>query len=174
MQSVNQETRETANLVLWNGHSAVCIEKIDSPESITIQHTQIGHTEPLHSSGLGKAILAYLPETEVKDVLKGIDLKRTTHNTLTTATALRADLQSTRERGFAIDDEEGIIGIRCVACPILGHLGNVVGAISLAGPSIRMSKKRVLELGPDLRNIAAHISLKLGYNPRRSAHAHTY
>ncbi len=167
MRTLSQETRETVNLVIWNGRTAVCAEKIDSPESVTVQRTQIGRLEPLHSSALGKAIIANLSEKELTEVLKHLDLVRHTSKTHTSLSALMADLQKTRERGFAIDDEEGVIGVRCVASAILGHRKEVQGALSLVGPSTRMTKKRILELGCIIRDAANSVSLRLGYNPRQ-------
>src|SRR5262249_36167422 len=112
---------------------------------------------------------AFLPEPDFKKAMDRTQLVRNTENTLTTLRALKADLQTTRDRGYAIDNEEGIVGIRCVACPVFGHGGEVMGAISLAGPSIRMTKKRSLELGPKLRDVASMLSQRLGYNIRKKA-----
>jgi IclR family acetate operon transcriptional repressor len=169
MLGLSQKTRETVNLVIWNGGAAVCAEKIDSPASVTVQQTQIGRLEPLHSSGLGKAIIAFLPPTELDEVLKHIDLVQYTENTLTSLKALKNDLEEIRQRGFAIDDEEGVLGVRCVASPIWNYREEVVGAVSLVGPSIRMSKKRVLELGRMVHAEAVNISQRLGYNRQRTA-----
>ena len=169
MLSLSQQTRETVNLVIWNGRSAVCAEKIDSPESVTVQQTQIGRLEPLHSSGLGKAIIAFLPAAQLDEVLNGVNLVRYTRNTLVSVKALKNDLEKIRQRGFAIDDQEGVLGVRCVASPIWNYREEVLGALSLVGPSIRMSKKRVLDLGRMVREEATKISQQLGYNPQRSA-----
>ena len=169
MLSLSQRTRETVNLVIWNGRSAVCAEKIDSPESVTVQQTQIGRLEPLHSSGLGKAIIAFLPAAQLDEVLKGVNLVSYTRNTLVSVKALKNDLEKIRQRGFAIDDQEGVLGVRCVASPIWNYREEVLGALSLVGPSIRMSKKRVLDLGRMVREEAIKISQQLGYNPQRSA-----
>jgi len=169
MLSLSQQTRETVNLVIWNGRSAVCAEKIDSPESVTVQQTQIGRLEPLHSSGLGKAIIAFLPAAQLDEVLNGVNLVRYTRNTLVSVKALKNDLEKIRQRGFAIDDQEGVLGVRCVASPIWNYREEVLGALSLVGPSIRMSKKRVLDLGRMVREEATKISQHLGYNPQRSA-----
>jgi IclR family KDG regulon transcriptional repressor len=169
MLSLSQQTRETVNLVIWNGRSAVCAEKIDSPESVTVQQTQIGRLEPLHSSGLGKAIIAFLPAAQLDEVLNSVSLVRYTRNTLVSVKALKNDLEKIRQRGFAIDDQEGVLGVRCVASPIWNYREEVLGALSLVGPSIRMSKKRVLDLGRMVREEATKISQQLGYNPQRSA-----
>jgi DNA-binding IclR family transcriptional regulator len=168
MVTLNQETRETINLVLWNGTSAICIEKMDSPESVTVQQTQVGRNEPLHSTGLGKAILAQHDPRQVAEILGHRELTRYTPNTITTLTELTQDLAATRLRGFAIDDEEGLPGIRCVASAIVDHQGAVVGAISLVAPAIRMNKRRMGELGLQVRDVAARISQRLGFNPERA------
>src|SRR5581483_6963992 len=121
LSDLNKKTRETVNLVLWNGASAICIEKLDSPESITVQHTQVGRVEPLHSTGLGKAILAQYTAAEVEEILTKQRMTPFTPRTITTLENFLEELEATRSRGWAIDDEEGLIGIRCVAGAVFDH-----------------------------------------------------
>jgi DNA-binding IclR family transcriptional regulator len=113
---------------------------------------------------VGKALLAFQPTEVVQQVIEN-GLKRYTENTITEAAALLAELAMVRQKGYAVDDEEIEVGLRCVAAPIRDHTGQVTAAISVAAPVQRMSKKQVQQTIPSVVAAAETISRRLGYMP---------
>ncbi len=153
-ESVNLATRQQGTIVL--------ISVLDSPNPVR-KGSRAGETDAWHSTGLGKALLAAMPEAEARDILDGIRLTRFTPNTLASPEQLWKDIESTRARGYAIDDEESNEGLRCVATAIRDHDGNATYAISVSGPKSRMSYSRIQEIGHALSERAAEVSNHLGH-----------
>jgi len=108
-------------------------------------------------------MLAELREVEVSDIVRHWGLKAVTANTITTATALRAELKAVRSRGYAIDNEEKEEGLRCVSAAVRGHSGKLFAAMSVSGPAFRMTKERVPEIGQAVMQAANELSAELGY-----------
>lgn len=154
---------ETVHLVTREGADVVYIDKVESSQSVRIV-SQVGSRLPAVCTGVGKAILAVLPSDELERLLAGVELKPYTRNTITEMHRLREQLQEVRRRGYAIDDEEIVDGLRCVAAPIFNHTGSCVAALSLSGPSARMGFSRLGEMIPALCEGAAEVSRRLG-NP---------
>lgn len=103
-----------------------------------------GTQQDLHSTSLGKAILAHLPEEEVESIIENNGLPPKTENTITDQDELMAELKETRERRYAIDDEENISGLRCIAAPVMND-DAVFAAVSVSGPSSRLSGETLTE-----------------------------
>jgi DNA-binding IclR family transcriptional regulator len=120
---------------------------------------------PLHATSSGKLLLSLLPKGQRERLLSQLRLRGYTENTIVEPDKLRAELASIRARGYAIDDEEIEIGLRCVAAPIRDHSGRVVAAISVAAPVQRMSKKQVQAAIPPVLAAAENISRRLGFIP---------
>ena len=123
---------------------------------------KLGGRAPLHASGAGKALLATMNDAEVTAVLHKRGLPRLTDNTLVTPTALRAALSDTRRHGYAVDDEEHAVGLRCVAATIHDEYGDILAAVSLSGPKARITDKRIPELGIEVARSAAAITEFIG------------
>lgn len=104
--------------------------------------SRVGTYQPIHSTSLGKTILAYLPEEEQKQVIKECDFELQTEKTLTNPRELHNELEEIAERGYGIDNEENITGLRCVAAPVKNE-NNVLGAISISGPTSRFTDERI-------------------------------
>jgi IclR family KDG regulon transcriptional repressor len=136
LETLAQMTGETVHLVLLDHDQAVYVAKVESPNPIRM-YSQIGNRAPLHCTGVGKAILAFLPKERQNLVLKG-DLPRYTDTTLTDPGELRAHLDHTRRQGYAIDNGEHEENVRCIAVPLLSSAGQVVGAVSVAAVSYRV------------------------------------
>ena len=153
-ESVNLATRQQGNIVL--------VSVLDSPNPVR-KGARAGETDAWHSTGLGKSLLAAMPEAEAREILESIRLTRFTPNTLASPEQLWKDLKSTRARGYAIDDEESNEGLRCVAAAIRDHDGNATYAISVSGPKSRMSYSRIQEIGHALAERAAELSNDLGH-----------
>jgi IclR family acetate operon transcriptional repressor len=116
----------------------------------------------MHASSLGKAILAWLPEAEVAKILHRVGLQKLTDRTIVDPEALFADLALTRERGWAIDDQEKAEGLRCAGAPVFNERGEVIGALSVSGPTVRMTHERLGELGPLVKRAAAELTDRVG------------
>lgn len=166
MRRLGVETGETIHLSILDGVDVVYIEKVDSPQSVRM-FSRIGHTMPAHSTGIGKAILAYLPEEELKARLPD-QLEARNAMTITSRDRLVEHLRGVRERGYSTDDMENEDGIRCVGAPIFDHTGAVCAGVSIAGPAMRVTPDRFAGLGPLIRDAGAEISARLGYQPVRS------
>lgn len=166
MERLRDDTGETINLMVRDGAIGIYIETVESTQSVR-RVGEVGRREPLHASGVGKAILAYLLPAEMERVVvKG--LERFTPNTITDVESLRDHLRVVRERGFAIDDEEAEIGTRCIGVPIFGRTGEVEAALSIAGPEFRMNRERLVGYAGLLKDAAEEISRRIGYVKREA------
>jgi IclR family acetate operon transcriptional repressor len=161
MRAVAESTGETAHLGRIGGTDVVYIEKVESSQAVRM-YSRVGDTMPAYSTGIGKAILAFLGEDELRRHLPETLVRRAA-NTITDPVALQAELRRTRERGYSIDDIENEDGIRCAGAPVFDHAGAVQAAISVAGPATRMTRERLEELGPLVRAHADAISARVGY-----------
>jgi IclR family acetate operon transcriptional repressor len=161
LRALAESTGETAHLGRLSGSDVVYIEKVESSHAVRM-YSRVGDTMPAYSTGIGKAVLAFLDEAETERHLPAKLASRAT-NTITDREALREELRRTRERGFSVDDVENEEGIRCTGAPIFDHTGRVQAAISVAGPTTRMTLNRLHELGPQVRAQADLVSARLGY-----------
>ena len=125
---------------------------------------KIGSRAPAFCTALDKALLAHLNESELMELLQVQRFSCCPKRTITSAALLNGNLLQVREQGYAIDDEELLEGVRCIATPIRNYSGRVVGALSISGPSVRMSYEKLGQLKDPLVNTAREISKKLG-NP---------
>lgn len=154
---------ETVHLVVREGLHAVYIDKLEGPHAMSIT-SQIGGQAAMHCSGVGKSILAFMEPAEQDEVMKR-PMPALTPNTITTPKALRVVLESIRKNGYSLDEQEIEIGLCCVAAPIFGVGGKVVGGISISGPAIRLTDERKEVLIPRLLEATRAISRQLGHIP---------
>ncbi|MDO7788185.1 IclR family transcriptional regulator [Desulforamulus aquiferis] len=163
LKSLVEEYKETVHLVVKVENEYVYIDKVDGPQAIRM-YSQIGKRALMHCSGVGKAILAYLPQREQEKIFEKIELKSFSPNTITDIDELRNHLVKIKNQGYSIDDEEIEVGLRCVAAPILDHHGKAIAAISIAGPSTRMTNERIDQLIQPVKKAALLISQTMGYH----------
>ena len=156
-----KETGETANLALVLERSVVFIDTVRS-SNVLSANVHIGEREPLHCTSLGKAYLAFIDPSEVKDLLE-IPLPKITTHTIVSLDELREDLAEARERGWAYENEEFIEGMHCVSAPILNQFKHPVAMISISGPKFRLSSKKINEYGALISQLAEEISQWFGY-----------
>ncbi|RBW70951.1 IclR family transcriptional regulator [Bacillus taeanensis] len=161
--NLSNETGHTLHLVVLSGKEGVYIDKVEGI-SATIVYSRIGRRIPLHSSGVGKALIAYKREHELHDILKGYEYIQQTEKTITNEEDFRKELANVRNNGFAVDNEENEPGVCCVAVPIYDHLGEVAAAISLSMPTPRATEEERSEVITRLKEAAMKISNELGYN----------
>jgi len=158
-----EQAGETANLAVMSDGEVVFIAQVPCRELMRMD-VKLGARAPLHASGVGKAMLAALPAGELGTALPA-DLPRYTEHTLVTHESLVDELDATRRRGYAVDDEEHAIGLRCVAAAIQDEHGRPWAALSLAGPTSRFTRERIDALGARVRDTAREVSLALGGVP---------
>jgi IclR family transcriptional regulator, acetate operon repressor len=157
---LSRQTGLTTRAAVNERNRPVFVERVDGPGSVRF-HTPLGVPELPHSSSAGKAILATLPEQEVRDVLAETGLPRRTRKTITTADELIADLAAIRRRGFALDDEEDVDGVFCIGAAFFDHNGQCAGAVSATGIKLDLPARRVEELGEAVREAAATVGRRL-------------
>ncbi len=161
LRRLTTQTGETANLGIRDGGTAVFLAQSESPQMMRMI-TRLGSRAPLHASGVGKALMAWLPDDELERILAERGLSRVTENTLHSPERLRESLAEIRRQGFACDREEHAIGLHCVAACIHDEHGIPLAAISVSGPVARIPETRLLELGALVRDTAAEITAQLG------------
>jgi DNA-binding IclR family transcriptional regulator len=161
MQELSAAFGETVNLGHWDGRSIVHLDKINSTEILRMD-SGLGAVAPAYCTGLGKAILAFLPEPEIEAYLGQVALAPLTSHTITTTDALRRELTRIRESGYAVDNEELSIGLRCVAAPVIDYAGRPSYALSISGPTHRMSDERIGAMQARLQDACRRLSAKIG------------
>jgi DNA-binding IclR family transcriptional regulator len=156
------ETEETAHLCILEGAHVIYIDKIEPSRSVRMI-TRIGASNPVHCTAVGKAILSFLPEERIADVLRRIRFERCTHRTIATVEALRAEIEKTHRRGYAVDDEELEEGLRCIAVPLLDAHKFPVAAVSVSGPSFRVTAQKLPAIANHLLQCVRGISADMGF-----------
>jgi IclR family acetate operon transcriptional repressor len=161
LEAIQHQTGETTNLVVLEGGNVVYVDSVSGTRSVRLI-TEIGHAVPAHTSGAGKALLAWRAPDEVEALLGGGPLYAATPRTLTTVDALLADLEQTRARGYSTDNEEHEPGVGCVATPVLDAGGLPLAAISVSGPATRILNAQTAELAALLREHADAVGAVIG------------
>ncbi|WP_082233576.1 IclR family transcriptional regulator [Halobacillus massiliensis] len=161
LRTLMEKTEETVFMAVMIEREMVYAAKVDNYRSVRTG-AQIGMRKPLYCTGLGKAFLAFLPEEVSNEVLKDLELVEVTKNTITDPELLKQQLVQFRRKGFAIDDEENETGLYCLAAPIYNAAGEMIAAVSVAGPKRRMMVRRE-KLIEELLLTARKISEQNGY-----------
>lgn len=150
---------ETVHLVILDGHEALYIEKVEGTQGLRM-YSQVGKRAPLHCTGVGKGLLAFMDEEERDNILSSIPLKAFTEKTITNLPELIENLNGARENGYAVDDEEIEIGLKCIAAPIYNYNNDVMASISCAGPKARINSKEDIIIS-EVKKMANEISMKM-------------
>lgn len=161
MRRLMEETGETANLAIADDGDVVFVGQIETHQPIRA-FFRPGARGHMHSSGIGKALLADLPRENVEKILQKKGLPEFTAKTLTSPGRLFADLDETRARGWSYDDEERYLGMRCVAASIYNAFGEAIAGISISGPTVRFTDRLVPELGPKVARAALDVTKLIG------------
>lgn len=162
MERIRDEIDETVQLSILDGRHNVYIAKVEGRQALRLA-SEVGRRLPAHATGLGKALLSELPARELEELIHGVRLEGFTPHTITAKSALRAELAEIRRRGYATDNEEYSIGVRCLAMVVRDHTGRADVAMSVSAPTIRFSdqrRERTLQL---LRVATGRLSTALGY-----------
>lgn len=155
-------TKETVHLVVEEGTEIVYIHKVESTNTIRM-HTWVGKKNPMYRTAVGKAILAFSDKEKAIDIWNKSEIVQNTPYTITNINDFLEQLVLVRKNGYAIDNEETEIGIRCVAAPILDFSKNVIGALSISIPTIRFPENEIEVYGNHVKKCSEVISKKLGY-----------
>lgn len=158
---LSDKTGETVHLAILDGHEVVYIDKVESRQQIRM-FSAVGKRGPLHCTGVGKAILAFLEPARQKELVGELPLKAFTKNTLANRASLLRNLSEIRARGYAKDLEEHEERIRCAAAPIFDYRGEVVASLSVTAPAFRFTLKRLDEVAPLVVRAANEATRHLG------------
>lgn len=160
-ERIARSTGETVNVNAVNGLTVVTVDKVRGDEGMQLD-MRIGSRGALHCGGAAKAILAYMDEADQERALL-MPMPSFTATTITTASALRQEIARIRQRGYAIDNQEIVMGVFCVSVPILDRLGRPVGAISITGSSPKAPGPAVQPMVEMLNEACGSVSRRLGY-----------
>ncbi len=160
LRALRDFTGETSYLAILDGNQVLSLERCDGAHT-TRSAAALGQSKPVYCTGQGKAILSVLGEPERGKILKGLNLVEFSPHTLIDHRQLQVELEVTKTRGYAIDDEEIVLGVRCVAAPIVDDNGAVHGALSVAGPAYRLPRSRLELLGPELAEAARRVGAQM-------------
>lgn len=161
MQDLMRATGETANLGIESQDEVLFLTQVETQEAIRAFFPP-GTKTPMHVSGIGKALLAWYPEERVRGIAGKTGLRGFTPASLTQIGALLADLQVTRMRGYAIDDQERADGMRCIAAPIFNAHAEPVAGLSISGPAFRIAPDDSARIGALVRQAADDVTRATG------------
>lgn len=161
MRQLMQDAGETVNLAILNQHRVVFIAQIECEEVMRMA-VKIGSVGPLHASAVGKAILAHLPQDQITQAVAQLNFPQLTEKTLTGASPFQAELARVRQSGFALDDEEQSLGLRCIAAPVFNEFAEPICALSISGPTVRVTSDRTTDLATLVQQAANRVTEKLG------------
>lgn len=162
IEKLMKTLNEVVHLVIRDENEIVYIDKVEADNTIRMA-SNIGRRSPLYCTSVGKAMLAYMTNEEVRNIWNNSKIEKRTSNTITDFDILKRELEIIREKGYSVDDEENEIGVRCIGAPVFNRFGKVEGGISISGPSIRITKDKVEEVAHEVIKYASMISKELGY-----------
>lgn len=162
MNALVDELNETVNLAVLDKTEAVYIHRVES-RLLVRKFTQLGARTPLYCTGVGKVLLAWRPPEEALALLTEGPLVPLTKNTHTEPKAIVEELRQVRARGYAVDNEERELGVRCVAAPVRDGKGRVIAALSLSAPAARLPRARMGAIAARMMAAAGQISAGLGW-----------
>lgn len=161
LRQLMELTDETANWAVLDGDAIVYRAQAPARRLVRM-FTEPGNRAPLHASGIGKVLLAHLPEDERDALLARLELRRYTSATMTDRDRFRRHLSTVREQGYALDEGEFEDGVGCIAVPVHAASGVVAGAMSISGPSSRLTPEKIKELAPKVIAVGRDFSRALG------------
>ena len=161
LEAINRVTGETVHLAALQGDAVITLAVREALHAVRVDTGKIGKLEAPHATSIGKAILAWLPEDEMRRILAH-GMKRFTHNTITEFPALVESLRVVRRNGYAVDREEFLPGVICVGAAIRDQAGTVIGAISASTPTMRASEEHVASMRDEIIAATRALSAEFG------------
>lgn len=166
LEQLRNDTGEAVHLVVREKRDIVYIHKVESSRSGIRMFSRVGMRRPMYCTAVGKAILATLEIEKVKEIWEATTIRQYTDYTITSLEDLLKELERIRVVGYALDNEENELGVRCIATSVPDYTGHSHAAFSLSAPVVRMSDQRIEELAPVLLEARQKIGDGLGYLPR--------
>lgn len=166
MQQLSDFSGETVHLGVLDGFEVVFIGHIESPESLRMSG-RVGRRSPVHSTSLGKALVAWMEEAELRHLLSRTHMAAQTDRTITDPDEFVRAVVQVRTLGYSVDEEENRVGIRCLGAPVRDYTGQVIAAISVSGPSFRFTPEKALQIAVHLVEAAAGVSERMGWRGGR-------
>jgi DNA-binding IclR family transcriptional regulator len=163
LKQLSKETGESTNLFILANLYAICVDYEASPSPLAVSN-DTGIVYIMHATAGGKVLMAYMTEDTQQKIIKSNPLTAYTPRTITDANVLMMHLQQIREQGYALDDEERYVGVRCIAAPIFDHTRKAIAGISMSGPASRVTLDRIPELARYVTQTASDISSELGFS----------
>jgi IclR family acetate operon transcriptional repressor len=165
LRHLMEDSEETVYLAVEDQGEAVYLAQVECRQMMRA-FARPGSRVPLHCSAVGKAILSAASDKTLSKILHQRGMPRITVKTITSPSALRADLAQVRATGYSVDDEEHAVGLRCIAAPIFDETGDCVAAVSASGPMARIGDERITQLGALVLETSRAISAEMGASPR--------
>jgi IclR family transcriptional regulator, KDG regulon repressor len=162
LEEISREFNETVHMGILSDGEVISVEQEKSNQSLQNQ-IFIGKRAPLHCTGVGKAILAFLSQEEIEKIIQDKGLKGFTENTIVDFNRLQDELAEIRKKGYAIDNMEHELGVRCIAAPIRDYQGKVIASLSVSGPAFRIKDERIPLIKDKVIKCCNKISQKMGY-----------
>lgn len=164
LKELVKRTGETVHMGVKVQHEIICLDKEEGPAILNVKGG-IGDKYPPHASAIGKAIVAYLPEAETKEIFRKHGMPRYTPKTIVSLSVLKEHLKSVRELGYALNNEETYLGVRSIAAPVRERKGTVAASLGISGPVQRILDENIGRLARAVIDIADRVSAALGYHP---------
>jgi IclR family acetate operon transcriptional repressor len=161
LRKLRDQTRETANLAVVDDESIIVLTRVESRE-IMRSLTKVGGRVVMVASGVGKAVLAAYADEDVSAIIRHHGMPRLTEKSIVRAGGLFRQLEAIRRQGFAVDDEEACMGLRCVTAVVFNDCAEPLAAISVSGMTSRVTEERLSELGGVVREVAAELTAAIG------------
>jgi DNA-binding IclR family transcriptional regulator len=167
-----KSTGETINLAVLDGADVLYIDVLETAHTFRLV-SQVGLRRPFHCTSLGKAIVANMDDERMREKLfSNISFAdATTPKSITSLGRLKRELANIRKRGYALDEGEAVMGIRCLGAAILGADGKTIAALSVSGPMVRVTKDRLPFFAEELREAVSEISKRVGYRAPKAGTA---
>lgn len=163
LEQIVEECNETSYVAIYKEHHTVYLDVVETDLTVRVV-SRVGSRLPAYCTAAGKVHMAFMTDEELDDLLAQLKFVQHTPNTFANADTLKKELAKVREQGYSFDDEELDSGVRCIAAPIRDYTRRIVGAISISGPSMRITNERVDdELVPLVLKAGADLSTRLGY-----------
>lgn len=163
IEKLAEESHETVHFVQREGTNIVYIDKVESNVNSVRMVSRVGLRQPMYCTAVGKALLAELPLDEVKKVWEKSRIEKLTAGTITDFEVMLEELREIRERGYALDNEENELGVRCIAACVFSYDGKAANAFSISAPTTRMNDARIQELSGFVLEAKQNLSRALGF-----------
>ena len=165
LQNLWETTSETVSFAVLDKTEVLYLEVLESPHVFRLA-SKAGFRRPVYSTALGKALTAFLSPEKREAILRVLNFEVFTPRTITDLREFKKELERIRRRGYAMDDEESVLGARCLGVPVLSHLQEAVASISVSGPTTRVDQTRIPGIVQNLQKASRSISECMGFRNR--------